>query len=523
MSSSFAYQSLRAFGPGPTFRLLRLHPGPWNSPIEMTLSTYRLNYDNTEDESEAGANTRSPKQDLELAPPYEALSYEWGDHEGKKYEISVNGHPFSSNVEEKNDQVRMMHLFYHRAERVRIWIEYYKDLLSDVFPFIRNDPALGTRKYGTFRKGPASRIFCEHPETDMSMPELAELCEWMERFDVPLRTLSNPDWWDAVGAIVTKSYWERMWIVQEYLRARDIVICCGREAVSNSHLDVILQAIDIFDHDRKGRCLCFGCYANWMNGIDGVNKLGKIGSTTTSQDERQVFGLDKFLQDMSFTRPFIEGRRSWLPNVNRHLRSIHSSLGFSVISSRRGKRSSNLYDLMWATENSKCADPHDRIYSILGLSNEFNDPRNPHFRNIPIDYQRPMRQVKVAVLKAYLQSGQFDKQKFPLVRKGVNKDASHTTQHVSGNEIAKPEAISHAVPLLPLLIAYQEALQMHTPHKRRPTPSHNVRRCNTVELAICKHAEHSGPFTAEVFARIGNIHGDLQRGVARVHMQANSS
>ena len=132
MSHRHIYTPLQAKGKKQELRLVTLLPSPCkDAAIECTLSIGNL-----ED------------QTLE----YEALSYEWGDPNGPRYDILLDGQPFTvrrnlwqalrclrtefgertmwvdaicinqEDVSERNDQVRMMGHIYRSATSVRVWL-----------------------------------------------------------------------------------------------------------------------------------------------------------------------------------------------------------------------------------------------------------------------------------------------------------------------------------------------------------------------------------------------------------------
>jgi hypothetical protein len=65
-------------------RLLRIQPREKDSRIEARLTTYTLPLSVPDDHSESQYG----------GPEYDALSYEWGDPNGARYSILLNGQPF---------------------------------------------------------------------------------------------------------------------------------------------------------------------------------------------------------------------------------------------------------------------------------------------------------------------------------------------------------------------------------------------------------------------------------------------
>jgi hypothetical protein len=137
-------------------RLLTILPGKKDSRIKAKLTTYTL----PSDASVPG----KPRQGQSTAPEYDALSYEWGDPNGTKHSILLEGEPFEvrkklfqalkmlralfkgirplwidaicidqKDVQERNHKVRMMSHIYKSAEWVRVWLGAWTNGDGDAF------------------------------------------------------------------------------------------------------------------------------------------------------------------------------------------------------------------------------------------------------------------------------------------------------------------------------------------------------------------------------------------------------
>jgi len=180
-------------------RLLHLHPGSNLEKIECTLMH--------------GTFAEQPQ--------YEALSYMWGLEEVHRT-ITINGIKFrvrenlwsalqhlrrrseprvlwvdaicihQMNVHERNHQVAQMGRIYNAASRVVVWLG-------------PSDPA-SNRFLGLL-----SREWSISVEADCSSAVVAE---------------KNKDL-AAILSVLSRPYWKRLWIIQEFLMARDFTVQCG--------------------------------------------------------------------------------------------------------------------------------------------------------------------------------------------------------------------------------------------------------------------------------------------------------
>lgn len=166
--------------------------------------------------------------DMQSLPPYQALSYTWGDS-CSTFDIQINGCAFEvhenlfdflqvfitfplanvislrylwvdqicidqADTGERNHQVSMMHLIYRNAVSVFVW--------------------LGKGDFGTEE---AMKLLAG------SYHALASL---YEGHDNKVRS-----------ELFDNAYWTRLWIIQEVLLAKTLVLLCGRKAVPWSDLE----------------------------------------------------------------------------------------------------------------------------------------------------------------------------------------------------------------------------------------------------------------------------------------------
>jgi hypothetical protein len=104
-----------------------------------------------------------------------------------------------SSVSEKTHQVRIMHDIFSRADFVMIWLGTEAD-----------NSATAMRTIETM-EGPA-----EPNDTKV----------------------------DAIRSLLSRPYWTRLWIIQEVVLAREIILCCGTEVASASNLHAYLSQWD---------------------------------------------------------------------------------------------------------------------------------------------------------------------------------------------------------------------------------------------------------------------------------------
>lgn len=231
---SLPYQPLPA---GSHFRLLELQGGSNEDPVACRLRVERI-----------------PDESIQsTGPRYEALSYAWGPP-NPTHQIIINGWTYTirqnlwsflrhkrnptthstlwidalcinqKDVVERGAQVQLMGSIYRSADRVIVW-------LGD----------------------------------DCSNSSL--VMDWMGA-ERPSRFVDDEHCFlNSLQGWVSRDYWRRTWVVQEFLLARDIILACGRKHVSWTCIERFCQdgpspdlAWNLFKHS-----LPYGLFKQRMN------------------------------------------------------------------------------------------------------------------------------------------------------------------------------------------------------------------------------------------------------------------
>ncbi|KAH7019521.1 heterokaryon incompatibility protein-domain-containing protein [Ilyonectria destructans] len=166
-------------------------------------------------------------------PKFDALSYMWGDGPAR-CNIILNGATFSvrqnlrdalhylrshtpdtsywidaicinqDDIPERNRQVRIMHHIYFRAQTVVVWLgkryAEYEATLPDL-----------------------QRLGHDKPSNEQVKPELPP--------DPPQTDFAAAQQRSLAEELYNDGYWNRLWIIQEIGRAREIKVCFGNAAV----------------------------------------------------------------------------------------------------------------------------------------------------------------------------------------------------------------------------------------------------------------------------------------------------
>ena len=233
--------------PAGKIRLIHLDPGSGKDPICCSLV----------------------EQDLSIAE-FHALSYTWGDHtcteaitcDGKLLTIRKNLFDAlwqlredemlaplwvdavcinQTNTVEKTAQVKIMGDIYSRANLVITWLGVETDTDAMGVSWLR-------KLYKMFR--------------DRLNPSQEESCAMPARLGIPN---IDDERWPALFKIFYRPYWFRVWIIQEFVLARELIVQCGRHRVGSEE---VLALGAMLEHYKTMRDVAEG-NAPW----DGVARI----------------------------------------------------------------------------------------------------------------------------------------------------------------------------------------------------------------------------------------------------------
>lgn len=114
-----------------------------------------------------------------------------------------------SNIKERNHQVSHMHMLYQRAEQVIVWLGLEAD------------------------------------DSKKAMKFLERLYAYKDEIPIFWATLTLSDLFEylpPLSRMLLRPYWQRVWVVQELMAGKNIIIFCGQDQIEWSHLDQVQRA-----------------------------------------------------------------------------------------------------------------------------------------------------------------------------------------------------------------------------------------------------------------------------------------
>ena len=190
-----------------------MQPGSFSDPLRCTLSAH----------------------DLPEPPPYEALSYTWGENVG--HYIDCDGRSLfirenlysalrrlrqertarllwvdavcinQSNIAERNQQICLMGSIYQNAVRVLVWLGESSADSAEAFKLLSQINALENSS----------------DAIDLTTPLKAQ--------DLVNKGLPEPPCpsWTALDALYWREWFTRVWIIQEIAMAKEAIVICGKD------------------------------------------------------------------------------------------------------------------------------------------------------------------------------------------------------------------------------------------------------------------------------------------------------
>lgn len=282
---------------------------------------------------------------LNDAPSYIAFSYPWGKST-QESPISLNDAQFpvrdnvhgllqevrrcekfkgrflwidaicidQKNIEERNHQVGIMRQFYTKATEVLVWLGKSTPNNDMAMLYIANQ---GKSKDGD--------IFLEAPV-----------------YEKRLNYYKNHEGWTnqegrAIREFCRNAYWDRIWIIQELMNARQIVVFCGSKSFN------------------------WEDFAGFFYSLKGIRILGQLAHKHRHGYEILQSGAAKL----------VSGKHDWdsRPEIERY------GICLSTLIERY--------------RYSECTNPLDKVYGLLGLSRD----------KLKIDYRKTPETVYNEVLE----------------------------------------------------------------------------------------------------------------------------
>lgn len=294
------------------------------SPLHNPTKETRLLVLKSKYQSECGSYGYNIECSLRLIPlyllsitNYEALSYTWGSPEDGVREIRLGGKPFDvrinlwwaldhlrypdqprilwidalcidqSNDIERNHQVRQMGLVYSEASKVIVWLGLPAANSNAAFEFIAD--------------GDAASLDIQAGAYEVSNP---------------FHTTNL----NAFFALCERGYWSRLWVIQEIVLAKELMVRCGPDVATWRAFSRALQGYEHYDRIKSSL---------------------------------------PYLFDRQRSDRYYECR---------------------------------LLNLLEACQASKCADPRDKVYGLLGLANDCGEDE------LVVDYSKTVYEVYMDVI-----------------------------------------------------------------------------------------------------------------------------
>ena len=315
---------------------------------------------------------------LNDAPTFTALSYSWGGLE-LTCRISLNGQPFgvTANLEtalrhlqlssdirtlwidalsidqndeiEKSEQVQQMGQIYSRANKVIAWLgpaEEDSDLAVDWI--VR----FGTRSYelgiGTTPELRLRHLLSVSEDKSLPNQNLQVFLEDLSEALFATGPAVSSGLCNALTKFFKRSYWNRIWVVQELVRAQSVSFMCGRAVIAENAMHYALRLLRNFRQ-----------------------------YVTTSDASRQLRA----------------------PFVQTSITNLETQNPVNLLKCRRVAEPLPLIHLLRFHRRFHASDLRDKIFALLGLSSDAEK------LGISANYRLDLRTVYTSVARKLLASG----------------------------------------------------------------------------------------------------------------------
>lgn len=293
--------------------------------------------------------------------PYEALSYTWGDGT-RKVPILIDQREFmvttnlrdalrhlrstkevprmvtyllwidsicinQEDSEERDAQVRRMKTIYEQAERVIIWLGKYNEPTDASIRLNLSQWNVYGVEDNSEALARSAMILLSLLQKEAGQKQSSEISEYSIRL-ADCAHANNLQVWTQLARLFYRPWFERLWIIQELAVSRKAVVRWG-----NLQMD-------------------------WQILEKAARFILRPGEAVLSPDIRRLFPM---LGAHRITQVSLQS----MLNVNKK----------------------NILSILHNTQSTKCSDPRDRLFAILGVTDDVDD--------VEIDYSIPVTEVYI--------------------------------------------------------------------------------------------------------------------------------
>ncbi|TAQ91386.1 hypothetical protein B7494_g316 [Chlorociboria aeruginascens] len=344
---------------------------------------------------------------------YDALSYTWGtDANAPGSSISISGQTFKVTVnlsaalrqlrdshyliplwvdavcinqqdsKEKGKQIPMMKRIYEGARHTVVWLG----------PAADNSDAIMDAWDHIGEKAFKANVLDITPDIRAVLFD-ANPDEQRNAIERSIKELSNEVGWNfpyaARKALTERDYWRRVWIVQEIVLARNVIILCGRKSIIYEHLAAGSLFVDIH---------CGLLRETWAH-MTPDDYWDPVKKEPTPMAEKM---MALFSSAPNPSLSYLIGARTRQHNRGRPFTLFDLLKGGCIIGSTEGQR--------------KATDPRDMIYGFIALAADVRRPEESHEMqypytrrkfNIQVDYSKSSDICHTTTAQVYTSAARY--------------------------------------------------------------------------------------------------------------------
>ena len=357
MSDNYVYPSLEPN----EIRVLRLNSGSWDDPLSGKLEHLTL-----DDSTQIQRDEAFEKEDIRH---FTAISYAWGERKANR-KLHIDGRylPITeslftalrcrrengdavyfwadqicinqNDLDERAQQVALMYNIFSRAYQVIVWLGEASATDHLAFHLMRLVPGIQVAEFATlYREWDVKGMVVQSSDCAIDFETLLKQPRQEGHLDASVR------WHHCLAAFrlfTRKPWFDRLWVVQEVVCARQASFVCGSHSISSSDL---------------------------FKAFETYTKLVHRGVLPAFQDARE-----QQIKDLYDTSPSQFG--TWQDCENAY---------------------ESLFELLMRTATLQVSDPHDRVFALVSLAFKGLAP------TVKVDYRIALQELWCQVARQLLQ------------------------------------------------------------------------------------------------------------------------
>lgn len=278
-------------------------------------------------------------------------------------------------LQERSHQVQMMKQIYSRASSVLVWLGLHRDdsilvLATAWLQQIDEDGRMEMLRYDLFENPDFSLIASTHTLHDPRYTSIDPALFGLETFPSTVEDLRNlrRRLRHAMISLMSRSYWQRLWVVQEVLLAKEVQIMCGEDLMTWNKLATYLEAQYNTGPSTDFPALILKAASPPDPGSERISSAYDMPESNSLVGQLRSRCSTPEYDDSSDSPTSLEARSALF-------HALELTPGLELMKARAAwdPKGVSLLTAIFQWASKQCGDPRDKVYALRGIADNDYD------------------------------------------------------------------------------------------------------------------------------------------------------